>query len=843
MAPSGTTSLAHSALRKTEWFAENAYIPPGMHRLLTVTGLMAGLWGGRQLMDIITARNSDDGSELKLEQVPEIMRPLHGIMRYNKYSDAPADRWRGVLDAVAPVVLGSVGAFAGRQHYFYGGFGNSKHHALSNALRQQAAQKMTLEAADGMLSIHQSDATAKLAAASLDIGSAAGTHLTGALFPLNNGSVATSFQLGNLSKNNFPLPRFLREPLNKIMGNHSSGSRHLFRVIRDWVKWAEANIAHHPNIDWQHEKELVHRANDVLQIFPHITEVERKAFQREMQTLLEKLSQHASALQKEGKTVADIERALFDKAREGFSGQALETMFIRSGIDITKAQIGVNGPFTAIARLLGSAEKEKATLSLLHKHWKDDLKIDTTHLTTTPNSNTLGNWVSAGAIAASLGLGGWAVAADTKVKNARNHFRAPENNDTDIKKRPRHEQAILAHRENKQGANLIDWLNDKPLDAMQWLSRILIVPPSMHRFMSAAYLSAGLWGGMQVADTLAGRKLSLIRAKSAAESLLSKEQSWTLLKPLHGLLSYVPGRVTTQDRWRQAIHTLIPVTVGAVGTYTGSRLFFKSREEKLAHPEYLEEFTDRISFDQSKPFGILTALTSIFNTGSGIHILPFFNYSANLHDRFLLANGQQIAFPLIGKWWSGNQSTLPWGVKKTLKYTIDYLAHNSEEHPKQLPELIHAVVAKLYPSLTEKQINEKEEAIVDKIYAVRDTFLVEGTIAPSKKTELKMALTQLLTKKGLEETLYSVGLDPRDAALSNNGASGAIANVLGQKKHVDTLSQAYREKVTKRISVNSITNEQRENSPPKTAEKTVSDFRERIKEQRGEAANILAVSP
>lgn len=838
MTSTGAKSLNLSLLHKAEWLGENAYIPPGLHRLLTVTGLMAGLWSGRQVMDIITARNSDDGSELKREQVPEIMRPLHGIMRYNRYSDDPADRWRGVLDAIAPVIVGSLGAYIGRQHYFYGGFGKNKHHGLSNNLRQQAAQKMSLEVADGMMSLHQSDATAKLAAASLDIGSVAGTHLTGALFPLNNGSVATSFQLGNLSKNNVPLPRILKEPLNRLLGNHSTGSRHLFRVIRDWVKWAEANIAHNPQIDWKNDLEMVHRAKDMLQLFPKITDAERNAFIKEMHGLLNSLSQHAEDLQKQGKTVADIEQALFTKAREEFSGAKLENMFLRSGIDITKAEIGVNGPFTTIARLFGSKKKEGETLAALHKHWKDELKLDVSHLSAKPNSNTLGNWVSASSIAASLGIAGWAAKHDSDTKRDRKKLREPEDNNKSFMERPRHEQAALAFRESKEGGNIIDWVNGAPLDVMQWLSRILIVPPSMHRFMSAAYLSAGLWGGMQIADTMAGRKLPLIRAKSAAESLLTKEQSFTILKPLHGLLSYIPGRATSHDRWRQVAHTMIPVAVGALGTYTGSRLFFKSREEKLAHPEYLDEYTDKVSFDQSKPFAILTALTSIFNTGSGIHILPFFNYSANLHDRFLMANGQQIAFPLIGQWWSGNPSTLPWGVTKTLKYTINYLSQNPEEHPRQLPELIHAVIAKLYPSLNEKELNHKEEAIIDNIYAVRDRFIVEGKIAPSRKAELKDALTNILSKDGLEKTLQSVGLDPTKADIANNGVSGTIANILGQKKHIEDLKSAYQKKAAERLgNVSNAMNDKKSDLKPQENK----DFRERITQNRMESSDSIAL--
>ncbi len=102
--------MASRALNGTEWIAENAYVAPGMHRLLTAFGLTAGLWAGRQMMDIITAHNTAEDTEMRREQVPEILRPLYGIMRYNNYSDHSSDRWKGVIDAIAPAILGSFGA-------------------------------------------------------------------------------------------------------------------------------------------------------------------------------------------------------------------------------------------------------------------------------------------------------------------------------------------------------------------------------------------------------------------------------------------------------------------------------------------------------------------------------------------------------------------------------------------------------------------------------------------------------------------------------------------------------------------------------------------------------------
>ena len=101
-----------NALKGAEWMVENAYIAPGFHRLLTAGGLTLGLYGGRKFMDVVTARNANSGEETPATQTVELMRPLHGIMRYNPYSDNAADRWKFVIDKMAPVGVGAVGAYA-----------------------------------------------------------------------------------------------------------------------------------------------------------------------------------------------------------------------------------------------------------------------------------------------------------------------------------------------------------------------------------------------------------------------------------------------------------------------------------------------------------------------------------------------------------------------------------------------------------------------------------------------------------------------------------------------------------------------------------------------------------
>ncbi len=796
-------------LNGAEWLAENAYNAPGFHRLFTVLGLTAGLWTGRQMMNIIIGYDAKQDKEITADQVPVILRPLHGILRYNRYSDAPEDRWKGVLDAVGPAVVGAFGAYLGSKHFFEGTLRGKAVHGISASVRRQfeaSGGKMTVDIADSLMSAQQSKATSKLAASTFVIGSSAGSHLSGSFNPLSNGMIATRFQQGNLRNISIPLPRVISVPIQRFLGNFGHSSKRLTPAIRDWVKWAESNIMHNTGTRWREEQEIITRANDLLQIFPNLSETEKKAFYKETENLLDRISKEFQKLQADNTKLnfADIEKALHEYASKHISGEELERLYHKSGIDVTKAQTPDFGSFTTISRLMGSTKQESETLKKLHQHWKDDLKdlkLDTSSLSSAPKTRSLSTVTAVGAAGLTVLAGtGMALSASNDHKK-RDRLRQKLQSDDTAHNHSRYDDLINSLNDKKEDINAVNWLNGKPLDVMQWASRVLILPPSLHRFMSAAYFSGGLWGGMQIANALTGRHLPLIRSGTNSMSLLGKEQlsHWNPLRLVHNVLHYTPGLTTTQDRWRQALHHIIPVTVGAGSTYMGSKHFFSNREKAVRNPEYIEDYTDTISYQQSRPYGSLIALTSIFSASSGVHLLPVFNYSASLQNRYVLGDGKQVAFPVLGKWWSGNPGVLPWGTKRTLNYTINYLTHNPNEHPRELPELARTLIAKLYPTLAPNEVAEKERALIDKIYEIRDPFLHENHVPNDAKPELKKALTSLLTKEGLEQTLTSIGLDVTKAELDNNGLSGKIADILGEGKKVKTLEDTYRVKAKARL--------------------------------------------
>lgn len=802
---SRTTALqGGKGLRAAEWMAENAYIPPGAHRLLTAGGLTLGLWGGREIMDVISGRDNKSGHVIERDQVAEMLRPFHGVMTYNPYSDHASDRWKSVIDKLSPMVLGGLGAYFGSKAYIH--YPTAMQHGASKAVLDAIGKrKFNLLNADAFSNIRQGDTIRKVASPLFAIGSTAGTHVFGGLFPFTNSMSAQTFMSSIGRKLWVPgLPE-----VNRVFGNRSASGKHAFSAMREAARWVESNVGKFAQADmdlWATEERLRGYARDALQMFRGATENDERAVAAQMRKLIEDAYSKRTSGELYGKVIMNAEGK---SGSIGLDGIGFENLLKKSGVDLTRAQIGDNGPFTFFSRLLGSTAKEKE----IWKHYAEHLQ--TTHHISVGDPAAFAQrkvtlnrahaglaYAGAGAgILGALSVGG--IHATRMSKRRADALADATEPSTDT-----HPHGLGAHREEtaaqkqSHGGNIVDWINDKPLDVAQWVSRAAINPPSMHRFMNAAYLSAALFGGMKFMNVLTGRNLQLIRSKDLAHSLVEVKDIWAplkpILKPLHGILEYTPGSALLRDRWRQSAHFIAPVMIGAAGTYTGSHMFFKDRIKKLENPKTLEDYTDRVALEQSKPFAGLTAITSIFNTGSGIHLLPVFNYSSNLHNRYLLASGQQVSMPGLGKWWSGNAGLTPWGVKKSLHFMANYLAYNDDERPKELPNLVYSVLGKLYPKLPEDDLLQKKRAFMHAINEVRDEYIVEGHVPASKQAELANTMKQLITGHGFEQLLIQIGLDPAKADLASNGMSGKIANVLGQKRDVAKLVDQYREEFAAR---------------------------------------------
>ena len=806
-------------LKAAEWMAENAYIAPGFHRLLTAGGLTLGLWGGRKFMDVVTARSAATGDEITRNHTPEILRPLHGVMRYNPYSDQASERWKFVIDRIVPTAFGALAAYAGGKYYFNGSLLNKQAiFSAGKAIRTAYTEgKWSTEMTEGLLRMRQSDATRKWAATAFVEGSATGMHLTGAFSPFNNGMIAVSFQQGAGRNIWFPFAK----PLNRLLGNYGASSRYLHAPPPPPPQWMEANIANFTHTDeWAHPAALLRRAQDGLQKLPRQTAEAEQKLASAYRSLINDASAHVAHFKASNPSATQVE--ISEQAYRFISGQhnpirgllasAHDPLLNDTAFDISNVRLG-RDPWAFFSRLFGSRKHELELMKGHAEYLNKEFGYRLDPVAWANDQLHMEPWK----VAASYGGGlatiatGLAAASITghKLHSESNQTHKPHLEATPEENVPSATTVATKSTNVKSGGNIVDWVNGKPLDVAQWMARVLVAPPSMHRFMNAAYLSAVLYGGMKFSNVLTGRSLGkltsgkFIKAATGeliAESSILREQVWAPFRPLHGLLSYTPGSAALQDRWRQAAHYIMPVSVGMFGTYAGSHMYFKDRAHALSKPETLEDYTDRISLEQSKVYAGATALTSIFNTGAGIHLLPVFNYSSNLHNRYLMGSGQQVAMPGLGKWWSGNAGTTPWGVKKTLVQMSNYLTYNDTARPNEMPSLVHSLIGKLYPQMNEAQLLDKKQIMLDRIYDVRDTYLVEGKVAPSKKAALADAMKTMLSGEGFENLLREAGLDPLAANLANNGVSGKIANFFGQKNNVEKLSTEYREKYARRAA-------------------------------------------
>lgn len=800
-----------------EWMAENAYIPPGMHRLLAAGGLAVGLWGGRSLMDIVVAHNHDDGSEMKRETVPQLFRPLHGIMTYNQYSDAASDRWKSVVDKFVPAVIGGMTAYYGGRHFFHGkGFVlldklEKPLHPFSAAAKKALAdQKVGLSSAEQLGSLAQSDAMRRFAGGTYVAGATGGTDKAGGLMLGNHNAWAVSFAQGAGIRTLFPgesLPivgngiKYLNRTILHSMGASSVG---VGRAMNKLGNWAAANI-HLGNEGWLTEKALTDAVKDITQNFK-LSEAEFDAVKTQLQQLLLKVegemktSAHSKGSQPYFEELSAKITGGWGKA--GLSDLGVMKLLDDAGVDLASADIANHGMLSIFSRGMNAGAHEaasrKAYAETLKRGTEEEIfkNIRSTFDTSAPKltqKQSLALWGTvSGTVAGVLGIGSYAAARINK--------RAQLISDNDGQQHIVTSSYTPPKQESKPHT-VLSFINGKPLDAMEWASRMVIVPPSMHRFMGAAYLSGSLYAGMKIADVLTGRKLPLLRNADLTKSMLKADEItgiWKLFKPLHNLLAYTPGSSAAGDRARLSFHYLFPVALGAYGNYLGSQHFFHDRAVKMEHPKGLEDYTDKIAMEQSKSFAALTAATSILNTGSGIHLVPVFNYSSNLQSRYIMGSGLQVATPGIGKWWSGNEGLSPWGTKKTLSYVARYLTFNPEKRPRELPALVHSVLAKLYPDMPEDELLVKKRAFLHAIHEVRDTYFPNEEHARPDLKKLQPRMQALLTGEGFEHLLLAAGFDPMKANLSSNGLSGSIANALGQKGDVARMTQQYRDSFAKR---------------------------------------------
>lgn len=324
-------------------------------------------------------------------------------------------------------------------------------------------------------------------------------------------------------------------------------------------------------------------------------------------------------------------------------------------------------------------------------------------------------------------------------------------------------------------------VNGKPLDTMSWVGSVITVAPGYHRIKNAIGLSVGLY---------LGRKFMNIVTAQNKDGEIAREEVPLPLRPLHGLMRYNKYSDDPRDRWCKVVDNVVPAMFGAVGAVGGSFHFFHERYADLKNPEFMDEYEEAMSLEQSKPWSVLSGISSLFGSASGLSLGPAGNYGLSLGARFGLASGRKVALPGLGKFATNAHAPYPFGPSQLIDRMIGYAVGNPDKDPKQLESMAHGILGPWFKNVTPDQIH----AFVDAVKGMRDQFLQEGGIPEEMQGKAKTFLTEHLKKGGLEETLKGIGLDPMDASLGDNGFVTAVSKLLGKRERMAEMGAEFTSK-------------------------------------------------
>lgn len=337
-------------------------------------------------------------------------------------------------------------------------------------------------------------------------------------------------------------------------------------------------------------------------------------------------------------------------------------------------------------------------------------------------------------------------------------------------------------------ANPDDTLAEHAMNTASWIGDAMLQVAPYNRMVSAAALTAGMGAGAAIGVTLSGRDYN--------GDIKKRSEAPTVLRPLHGLMEHDPTATDLASATKRfAARYAIPAAIGGTAVWAGSRWYLDLMEEKEHNgpPEYLEDYATAIVRKQAKPWGVLSAATSLFASASGLSWLPF-NYGVAVNTQTCMERGHRMMLPAIGNIYTNNPSSLPFGTAELAKFIVKYEAYNPSLHPERTEELWSALVLPHFPNASKDQI----QSLVDQTFEIRDPHMqriLNGEDAKKVRAELEQECKQHFTKDGLWQMLTNAGLDPAQAILTDNGIAGTVGDTLGARHEVDQLQRDYAEKV------------------------------------------------
>lgn len=316
-------------------------------------------------------------------------------------------------------------------------------------------------------------------------------------------------------------------------------------------------------------------------------------------------------------------------------------------------------------------------------------------------------------------------------------------------------------------------INGPLYKAARTATQYVNVPPSFHRLRNAIGLTMGLFLGRKTMDVLVGQKPD--------GTVVDPLDLPAPLRPLCGVLPYDHFSDDPKDRWMKVFDRFVPAVVGGIGGCMGSASFFETNflkpvEAKMAAPAknfFLADAERQALYHQAKPWSLMTGTSALFGSASGFGLFPSIaHYGADLGTLFVMRS-ERAAAPLGSL--VNAHTHMPFRPNKLINNLIEYAAGNPAANPAQLNEYANGILKTWFRGVKPEQI----QGFVDIVKKERNQFLKEGRLPQEAAEKVKESMKKMLGDTGLEKTFIKLGLDPREAALGDQGFISIISHTIG----------------------------------------------------------------
>lgn len=306
--------------------------------------------------------------------------------------------------------------------------------------------------------------------------------------------------------------------------------------------------------------------------------------------------------------------------------------------------------------------------------------------------------------------------------------------------------------------------------------------PSMHRLCNVVGMVSAYATTQYLANIIFACKINGSKCEE-----IPKESVPAPLRFMHGIVKYNPFSDEPRDQWLKVVHQMLPAVGGAIGAVKGSDAFFthlNGREHKYNAWKAKDTLTPveaeaAISYAQGKRLSMLTALTAIWASASGLTPL----YGVFLNSNFMTRSGGKVATSKTLRTLTGNPSEFGLGPERGIPALLKGVENvlnggNLDDFAKHLVEAGIEPLKKFKPGEKEALVNELKEAFTYNERAFDDL-----------KHPTKVEVERLRRQLGQKVNEMTMRTELGELSLDNpNGVIGAVANMWpGTKEEIKHL--------------------------------------------------------